>query len=439
LKAGRHKPGDPASRGVIACCLLLGAVTSQGPVSLQDAYSLLKPQTPRYKKAENPSGLKGRVLCGYQGWFRAKGDGTGLGFHHYERNGKFEPGSCTIDLWPDLTGFGSGEKFATPFKHTDGQKAYVFSSIHPKTVDRHFKWMREFEIDGVFVQRFALLAAKPHTSFELLKADNLKLSLCRDSANRHGRAYALMYDLTDLQDEDFSRLAKDWKELRTRMKLGSDSNDRAYLQFRGKPLLAIWGVGFNRDYSLTETEGFIRLVKASGMSVMLGVPYYWRKLRGDATNDPRLHQLIKMADVISPWAVGRYRGPEQVLKWVAMHQRSDKEWCEREKVSYLPVLFPGFSWRNLYPEKPVESSIPRRGGEFLWEQFVATRAAGNDSAYIAMFDEIDEATAIFKCTNNPPVGASVFQTYEGLPSDHYLWLTQQGRRLLRGGLPLRKK
>jgi hypothetical protein len=48
------------------------------------------------------------------------------------------------------------------------------------------------------------------------------------------------------------------------------------------------------------------------------------------------------------------------------------------------------------------------------------------------FDEMDEGTAIFKCTNSPPVGASRFLTYENLPSYHYLWLTGQGGRLLRG-------
>lgn len=54
--------------------------------------------------------------------------------------------------------------------------------------------------------------------------------------------------------------------------------------------------------------------------------------------------------------------------------------------------------------------------------------------YQAMFDEVDEATAIFKCTNNPPVGESKFLDYEGLPSDHYLWPTGQGRRLIRNEL-----
>lgn len=30
--------------------------------------------------------------------------------------------------------------------------------------------------------------------------------------------------------------------------------------------------------------------------------------------------------------------------------------------------------------------------------------AGAESLYLAMFDEIDEGTAFFKCTNTPPVG-----------------------------------
>ncbi len=52
-------------------------------------------------------------------------------------------------------------------------------------------------------------------------------------------------------------------------------------------------------------------------------------------------------------------------------------------------------------------------------------------AYVAMFDEVDEATAIFKVTNTPPVEAR-FQTYEGRPSDWYLRLTGEGTKVIRG-------
>ena len=57
--------------------------------------------------------------------------------------------------------------------------------------------------------------------------------------------------------------------------------------------------------------------------------------------------------------------------------------------------------------------------------------------YIAMFDEVDEATAIFKCTNNPPAsGGSKFLTLDGLPSDFYLRLAGQAGKLLRDEIPL---
>ena len=52
-------------------------------------------------------------------------------------------------------------------------------------------------------------------------------------------------------------------------------------------------------------------------------------------------------------------------------------------------------------------------------------------AYVAMFDEVDEATAIFKVSNTPPKQAR-FQTYEGLPSDWYLRLTGEGTKVIRG-------
>jgi hypothetical protein len=58
--------------------------------------------------------------------------------------------------------------------------------------------------------------------------------------------------------------------------------------------------------------------------------------------------------------------------------------------------------------------------------------------YVAMFDEIDEGTAIFKISTDPPVGASTFVSFEpGIPSDYYLGLTGYAGRMLKGTLPLR--
>lgn len=406
---------------------------------MDEAYGILKPAEGNDSDRANPSGIQGRVLTGYQGWFRTPGDGFGMGFHHYEKGRKFEPGACTIDLWPDLTDFDEDEKYDTPFRHRDGRTAQVFSSMNPKTVNRHFQWMKDYGIDGAFVQRFAVVA-KERRSFEHLRADNAKLLNCREAANASGRCYALMYDLSGINDGDFEGLARDWKNLRTKMKLGTDPNDRAYLHHNGKPLVAIWGVGFSDDrgYGLAKVESFIRLLKHNpewgGFSIMLGVPFGWREQERDATKDENLHRILQLADIISPWSVGRYHRVDfQDGKHVA-NLIEDRKWCEKNKIDYLPVVYPGFSWHNMKGAKL--DAIPRLGGKFYWDQFVAVRAAGIDTAYVAMFDEVDEATAIFKVSSDPPVGEGFqFLNNEGLPPDHYLKLSEQGGRLLRGEIP----
>jgi hypothetical protein len=60
--------------------------------------------------------------------------------------------------------------------------------------------------------------------------------------------------------------------------------------------------------------------------------------------------------------------------------------------------------------------------------------------YVAMFDEVNEGTAIFKCTDNPPVSdVAKFVGMDGLPSDHYLWLTGKASELFKkgGALPVK--
>ncbi|HQK93036.1 MAG TPA: hypothetical protein PLD23_06005, partial [Armatimonadota bacterium] len=109
----------------------------------------------------------------------------------------------------------------------------------------------------------------------------------------------------------------------------------------------------------------------------------------------------------------------------------DKAECDREGVLWIPVVYPGFSWDNLMQKPPGTTRIPRRKGQFLWEQFLRLRELGVDTAYVAMFDEVDEGTAIFKVTSAPPVEGH-FVGYEGLASDAYLQVVREGIALLRG-------
>ena len=53
-----------------------------------------------------------------------------------------------------------------------------------------------------------------------------------------------------------------------------------------------------------------------------------------------------------------------------------------------------------------------------------------------MFDEIDEGTAIMKVSDNPPNSKEAhFVDNDGMPSDHYLWLTGQAAKMLRKEIP----
>jgi hypothetical protein len=416
----------------------------QASPSREQVIAALRPYDGPSIRGVDRSTLAGKVMCGYQGWFTTPTDGSGRGWRHYAARGRFEPGSCTIDLWPDVSELDADEKYPTPFRHRNGQIAHVFSSRQRKTVLRHFQWMRQYGIDGVFVQRFGVETIQPLD----LRHVNTVLAHCREGANRSGHCYAVMYDLSGLPEGGIRHVIEDWKLLVSRMRLGQDRRDAAYLRHRGRPVVAVWGIGFNdgRKYTLAECARLVEFLKNDrrygGYTVLLGVPTGWRTLDLDSVKDPVLHRIIGQADIVSPWTVGRYRTLAEVEQHARQRWQKDLAWCQARKKDYLPVVFPGFSWHNLRPAAPLDQ-IPRLKGRFLWKQFVEASRIGASMIYQAMFDEMDEGTAIFKCTNEPPVGKSPFLTFEGLPTDHYLWLAGQGGKLLRGevkvteGLPMR--
>ena len=190
----------------IVCLFALAFV---GSIYGQDGSGSLQAYSGDSVQGVDTTTLNAKLMCGYQAWFTAPGDGSGRGWSHYDRRGKFEPGSCCIDLWPDTSELEESEKYATPFNNSDGSAALVFSSHNRQTVLRHFRWMKEYGIDGVFVQRFAV-----ETFAELnLRHANTVLMNCRDAANLNGRAYAVMYDLSGLHAGQMQRVIDDWKLL----------------------------------------------------------------------------------------------------------------------------------------------------------------------------------------------------------------------------------
>lgn len=430
--------------------LLLGSCSTRPwqqplPGTWEETHALLVLPTPTATAspdAVDTATMDGKLFAGYQGWFIADGDGSGLGWAHYgtsEQGGRrppyrFEPGHAVIDLWPDMTEATRSERYPTGFRHADGSVAQVFTSRHPKTIDRHFRWMKEYGVDGVFLQRFAnALTQIRHTAVR-----NEVLRGVRTSSAIHGRTWAVMYDLSGCRAGTIEQIVQDdWKRL---VDIAHIRHDSRLQRHRGKPVVAIWGIGFDdgRHYTLKECERLVRWLKEDplygGNAVVLGIPYQWRLQTHDAVADPAFHSILKMADVISPWAVGRLRTPAQARETTEAMVGADLEWTQLHGCDYMPVLFPGFSWYNLQRSRGGEAplnAIPRLRGEFFRAMADGTLAGGARMLYVAMFDEIDEGTAIMKTSPNPPVGDTPFVREEGVKSDYYLRITGEIRDHLR--------
>ncbi|MBE0654615.1 MAG: hypothetical protein IH594_12500 [Bacteroidales bacterium] len=246
--------------------------------------------------------------------------------------------------------------------------------------------------------------------------------------------------------EDYQKVIDDWKYLTKKFNLLNEKKPKNYLSHNGKPLVAVWGIGFNdnRKYGLEEAKKIIKFLKYDkeygGAAVQVGVPARWRELGNDAVPDPKLHEIIGMADIVHPWFVGRYRSESEYDAFRELIIE-DMRWCNEKDIDYVPTVFPGFSWKNLYPRYETDM-IPRRKGDFYWRQLSGAIQSGAEMIYVAMFDEIDEGTAIFKCAHKVPVvkpdqvtAGGMLNVFvpieEGISSDYYLWLTGQAAKMLR--------
>lgn len=393
---------------------------------------------PSYAQVKKDGGYKymtykGLVMAGYQGWFNAEGDGAGRGWNHYAKNNIFEPGSCKIDYWPDVSDY--AVTYKTAFVYADGTPASVFSSYDESTVDLHFQWMKEYGIDGAFMQRFVTTLKDPKGANHYKKV----LASAVKAAQKYDRAIAIMYDLSGMKAEDYSIVIDDWKKLIDQYQFKRKDKYENYLFHRRKPLVTIWGAGFNdgRKYGLKEVEKIIDFLKNDpvygGCSVMLGVPTWWRELKYDTQDDPLLHTLIRKVDIVHPWFVGRYN--EDTYPQFKQRIKEDMAWCTKSGLDYVPVVYPGFSWQNMRPNDPFDA-IPRNKGHFLWKQLSGAIECGASMIYVAMFDEVDEGTAIFKCAQKVPVGKSRFVPIEkDVPPDRYMWLAGQAAGMLKKEIP----
>jgi len=379
--------------------------------------------------------LDQKVLAGYQGWFFAEGDNAGSGWRHWAPTTP-NPDNIGFDMWPDLREYEDDELYETEFHYEGGANAKLYSAYNPKTVERHVKWMNDYGIDGVFVQRFIGEAVG------MTETRDRVLSNIRKGAEKYGRVFANMYDISGGKDGSIiEQIKTDWIHLVDDLQI--TTSDR-YLHHKGKPVLAVWGFGVpDREVGPEKGRELVEWLTRTApvkyrVTLLGGVNDDWRK-------NPKWIDVLELLDIISPWAVGRYKTKRGVDKFCKKKIVPDLAHCTSKNIDYMPVIFPGFSWLNLIGKKNSLNQIPRDGGKFFWRQAFNAINAGCQMIYVAMFDEVDESTAIFKVAENnhqtPTTGTFLPLDADGvtLPSDWYLQLMGECSKMLRKEIPLTSK
>jgi hypothetical protein len=382
------------------------------------------------------STLSNKLMFGYQAWFACTNDGSPPNrWVHWFRNGAPYATNATVDFWPDTAELDADEVFLTAMTLPNGAPARLYGAYKTKTVLRHFRWMHDYGIDGVFLQRFSSeLTDRSFADWRNQAAYN-----CRAGAEAYGRVFAMMYDISGQNSNTLAAtLTNDWVYLTRSMGL---TNSARYLRHKGRPVVAIWGLGFtDRPGTAADAQLLINWFKAAGCTVMGGVPTNWRALTSDSKTDPAWAAVYRSFDIISPWSVGRYGSSSGADSFRNNYIVPDLAEARLNGRDYLPVIFPGFSWKNLNAG-PL-NQIPRSGGRFWWRQLYNAQTAGCNMIYGAMFDEVDEGTAMFKMAATaaqlPAQGTFVPLNIDGeaLPGDWYLRLAGEGGKMLRGQIPL---
>jgi chitodextrinase len=372
--------------------------------------------------AASPVGdVVGKISVGYQGWFACPGDGAPIGgWWHWSRD-RFQspsPSNTTIVSWPDMREY--TRSYPTAYANFgNGQPATLFSSYDQQTVDTHFRWMQENGCDTAALQRFNPFGDEGPTR------DAMAVKV-RSAAEQFGRKFYIMYDVTSWTNMQ-SELKTDWTT-----KMSALTASPAYARQNGKPVVCIWGFGFNdsgRPFAPAPCLEVINWFKAQGCYVIGGVPTYWRTGVNDSR--PGFLDVYHAFNMISPWMVGRTGTLDGLDSFYTNVNVPDQADCNARGIDYQPCVMPG----DL-------SSGARQHGDFYWRHFYNMVRLGCQGIYISMFDEYNEGNQIAKTAESAawvPVGSGIRPLDEdgvACSSDYYLRITADGGRMLKGQLAL---
>src|SRR5258708_3776098 len=361
----------------------------------------------------------GKITVGYQGWFAAPGDGSPINvWWHWSQNWAQAPSPTNqaIKCWPDMREYTT--TFQTAFANLgNGQPATLFSSYTQQTINTHFLWMQQNGLDCAALQRF-----NPNSS-EGPTRDAMATKV-RDAAQTYGRKFYIMYDVsgwTNMQSE----IKTDWTN-----KMSALVSASAYANQNGKPVVCIWGFGFNdsnHPWSAAACTDVVNWFKSQGCYVIGGVPTYWRT----GINDSRSGYLgvYHSFNMLSPWMVGRIGTVSDVDNFYDNVQLAEQADCNANGMDLQPCVLPGDTGQRIH-------------GDFMWRQFYNMVRLGAQGIYISMFDEYGEGNQIAKSAEDAsmkPTNSGSFTLDEDgvhCSSDYYLRLSGDGTKMLKGQIGL---
>jgi hypothetical protein len=366
------------------------------------------------------SDIVGKVTVGYQGWFTAPNDGSGIDppWWHVTTD-RQTPTAMNIAFrsWPDMSEI--GKTYQTGFANLgNGKPATLFSSYDFSTIDTHVRWMQENGIDTIALQRFA----------DFMDVRDTVASHIRDAAQSRGRKLYIMYDISGWTDFQ-TGIKSDWmNRIQTKLHL---TDSPAYAKQNGKPVVCIWGLGFlDRPGDPTTSLDIVQFFKGQGNYVIGGVGPDWRTADGTRWSKTGFGAVYDALDAISPWmigVIGDSAGSDSIRKEL---NEGDVAYCHSHGIDYQPCVLPG----DLQGHQ-------RQHGDFMWHQLANMIDIGSDGIYVSMFDEYNEGNQIAKTAatvaDRPSDSSFVTLDEDGTPcsSDYYLRLTGDGGKMLRKTIP----
>ncbi|GFP58681.1 hypothetical protein TASIC1_0011004800 [Trichoderma asperellum] len=368
--------------------------------------------------AIDTSTIQGKWLFGYQGWFRKPGAGVN---NHWSADGNTPgPNNIEIDFIPDVSQYPANCLFNTQLTLPNGQPAQFYDSSCEGVVDLHFKWMQQYGIDGVIVQRF--IQSVSDQSFITV------LNQVQAAAEKYGLGFIVEYDVSGADSSQGSVATAVLNDYNANIKKYTTSS--AYIHQNGKPVTMVFGIGFSGfKVTAADSVNIASQLQAAGLYVGFGVPEQWS---GDVTGNTGFVQAYKKADFISPWTVGGYSD----AGYAGFHtsvQVPDAQLLKSLGKQYAPVVFPGTSAYHLNggTNPSAFDYFPRYNGSFYSAQADALTTMANKPLFIfsAMFDEVNEGTQIMPSlkTNQLPTNQK-FVGYDNDFADTSFYLELAGKK-----------